>query len=208
MRCSTENEIIEFCNSKNIEERTTDKIVNYYRRVKDDSNILSNLMFMYDIFSYIGCDSDKISKILYCNTAVLKWSEIEIIKFAYVFNSIEFDDDIYENERLLALTKYYKRMFMRNLVNERSNKIHSGYNYLLSGGCTRVYDENHRFSLTAYRLFKVHVSNDDELEKVLDNILTLNGQNITVDDYLRKSALSFFIKYKESRKQKDGKKSI
>lgn len=199
-------DLIEYLKEKGIKDETINKILIFYGE-NENIDILKKIKFLFNIMNYAGVSNEQLDNLLYLKTSILNKDNDEIIKTASILNETGMIDELFSKNSTCKNVIQYKRIFMRNFIAERSGR----YNRKVSASFLTCSESDaygtYLFDLDIKRVLNMSILNDNSLEQVLNSCMTYNGVHITVDDYITKSSIKFYKKYKE-RQLKQNARSI
>ena len=166
-------------------------------------DMLSYCEKIYDLFSYIGLTNEQIEMFIIHNKKMFLQPFNEIVKMAYVLKKVDMHDEIFNAQRSSCNASQYKKIFMRHLLYEKSNKYAGGCGiYGLIERSRKAYDQ-YGLSLMARDMFHKTIISDDDLEVQLNKVLLFNNEHVTVDEYIDKASKLFYMEYiRKSRKNR------
>lgn len=189
------NELIDYLKDKGMSNETIARVL-FYCRNKENMNYYDKIKFIFNILGYAGLTDDQIGLVLNINPAIVDRSNSDIVKNAAVLSGTGMIDEIFSKERSASRYLRYKRIFMRNIIAERSTRYSKSLSPdVLVCEDTVTYGKL-KFYEDVYNVLNARVNSDAELEDVLNKSLMINGQHVTVDEYINKLAVMFFNKYK------------
>lgn len=158
---------------------------------------------IYELFRYIGLTNDQIEMFIINNKKIFITPFNEIVKIAYVLKKVDMHDEIFNGQRSSCNASQYKKIFMRHLLFEKSNKYAGGCGiYGLIERSRRAYDQ-YGLSLMARDVFHKTIISDDDLEFQLNKVILFNNEHVTVDEYIDKASKLFYMEYiRKSRKDR------
>ena len=169
-------------------------------------NVLEFCQKTYNIFEYIGMNEEQIERFIVKNLNIFLKPIEEVYKLAFVLKEVGAIDEIFESDYFSGKVTNYKRLFMRDFISKKSGKYERGNGIApLLVGDKAAYDR-YKMHIAAFHAFGTSVDSDVELENALNKILRLNGNDITVDEYLERSAKLFYTKYLRENKFGKGSK--
>lgn len=195
------NELIDLLEEKYMDNDTINAILNHCNH-HNDVDIIKVINDIYDIFSFVGLSNDYIEVLIKKNISILDCSKSELLKIAYILQEVNLNDEIFSKSTIASGITNYKRVFMRNFVAKISGRYekYNGVDFLTaSDSC--AYGLKYNFNKNCDVLEKGILS-DEELENALNKQLKYDGKTITVDEYLNKKAISFYIKFMMYSKNK------
>ena len=166
-------------------------------------DMLSYCEKIYDLFSYIGLTNEQIEMFIIHNKKMFLQPFNEIVKMAYVLKKVDMHDEIFNAQRSSCNASQYKKIFMRHLLYEKSNKYAGGCGiYGLIERSRKAYDQ-YGLSLMARDMFHKTIISDDDLEVQLNKVLLFNNEHVTVDEYIDKASKLFYMEFiRKSRKNR------
>lgn len=191
------NELIDYLKSKGMSNETIARVL-FYCKKNDNVDYTNKIKFVFDILNYAGVSDEQMEFILNKNTAIIDRSNGEIIKIAAVLYNTNMIDEIFSKERAGNKFFRYKRIFMRNIIAERSGRYGKSLSpNILICEDSIAYGSKYNFYEDIFRVLNARVDTDEELESILNKYLMFNGEHVTVDEYINKLAVIFFNKYKK-----------
>lgn len=158
---------------------------------------------IYELFRYIGLTNDQIEMFIINNKKIFIAPFNEIVKMAYVLKKVDMHDEMFKAQRSSSNASQYKKIFMRHLLYEKSNKYADGCGiYGLIERSRKAYDQ-YSLSLMARDVFHKTIISDDDLEVQLNKIILFNNEHVTVDEFIDKASKLFYMEYiRKSRKDR------
>lgn len=190
-------ELIEYFENKGISEYAIKEILEWLVKhdKKDKINIISQIDYLYDIFSFVGLNNEQIELFIVKNTSVLKKEKGELNKIAFVLKYTDVIDKIFKL-RVNGLANY-KRVFVRDYIIKHARK-----DYYSSAGLgvltcyeTQAYGSVYNLDYFVNCLFQEHSFSDLETESHINKRLTINGKRISVDDYITLHSKLLYARY-------------
>lgn len=194
------NELIDFLEEKYMDNDTINAILKYDSI--HNTNSIKIINDIYDIFNFIGLNNDYIEVLIRKNISILDCSKSELVKIAYVLQEVNLNDEIFSKYTIASGITNYKRVFMRDFVSKMSGRYekYHGVDFLTASDSI-AYSFKYNLNKNCDVLQK-GISCDEELENALNKSLKYDGKHITVDEYLNKKAISFYIKFMMYSKNK------
>lgn len=150
---------------------------------------------IYGLFGYIGFNEEQIECFIVNNLNVFLKGKDEINKIAFVLKEVDAIDEIFNGGYFASKTTNYKRLFMRDFISKKSGRYERGKGIAPLVVHDRDAYERYNMKVAAYRALGQDIGCDEELEEFLDKVLMVNGEHITVEDYIDRSSKRFYIKY-------------
>ena len=184
------NELINLLEEKYMADDTINVVLKYVM-VHDNSDIIKTINNIYDIFSYAGLNNDQIELLIKKNVRILNSSKSEMLKLACVLQEVNLNDEIFSKPTIVSGITNYKRVFMRDFISKISEK--------------RAYRKGVDFLTTSDNVIQRGIFCDEDLEAALNKHLKFKGKPISVEEYLNKMAVNFYIKFMIDNKNKKTK---
>lgn len=190
------NELIDYLKSRGMSNETIARVL-FYCRNNENINYADKIEFIFNILNYAGISDEQIEFILNINTAIIDKTNSDIIKNAAVLHNTGMIDEIFSKERFGSKWSRYKRIFMRNIIAERSGRYQRSLSPEILVCEDLIAYNKLRFYEDIIKVLNARIDSDEELENELNKYLTYNGEHVTVDEYINKLAVIFFNKYKK-----------
>lgn len=202
----TREELIELLESKSMDNGTINEILKFSGR-NPKVDIKKTLAFIYGIFSYIGLSDEQIELLLFKYVNILKKPQFEVVKIAYVLHNIGLSDEIFSAPSTIYGICNYKKAFIRNILASYGDKrggIKNSVSFLVCDEKTAY--TTYGLSSCALRTFDVLATHDNEVEAILNTMLKICDEPVSVDEYISKKAMLFYNKYLlyQKTKHKEG----
>ena len=190
------NELIDYLKSRGMSNETIARVLCYCRN-NENINYADKIEFIFNILNYAGISDEQIEFILNINTAIVDKTNSDIIKNAAVLHNTGMIDEIFSKERSGSKWSRYKRIFMRNIIAERSGRYQRSLSPEILVCEDLIAYNKLKFCEDVRKVLNKRIDSDEELESVLDKSLMYNGRHVTVDEYINKLAVVFFNEYKK-----------
>ena len=188
------NELCEFLDSMGMSQENFLKMADF-QELHHSYDMLGYCKKIYKLFSYIGLTYEQIEMFIIHNKGMFLEPFDEIVKMAYVLKKVDMHDEFFRTARSSGDASQYKKIFMRNLLFEKSNKYAGGCGvYGLIERSRKAYDQ-YGLSMIAKHVFNEVIISDEDLEKHLDKHLLFNNEHVTVEDYIDKKSKLFYMEY-------------
>lgn len=192
------NDEIKYMKSLLMSDELINKIINYEIKSKT-LNLNEKLNYIYNLLGFAGLTNEEISNVIYNNISILGFTKQELCKLGYVFENINLGDSLLTKNTVVRGLINYKRVFMRSLICNFSNRLLINQGTILTDPDSIVYGTKFYFGVSCYDLFKVSCSSDQELEQCLNNKLKFKDKFYSVDDYLKLQSTLFYERYLQNK---------
>lgn len=198
------NELINLLEEKYMADDTINVVLKYVM-VHDNTDIIKTINNIYDIFSYAGLNNDQIELLIKKNVRILNSSKSEMLKLACVLQEVNLNDEIFSKPTIVSGITNYKRVFMRDFISKISEKraYRKGVDFLTTSD-NMAYSSKYNLN-ECCDVIQRGIFCDEDLEAALNKHLKFKGKPISVEEYLNKMAVNFYIKFMIDNKNKKTK---